>query len=301
MRRSLCPSGQLTVQLWVTKACQVDSFTDLAAILGLATEEGEEPPVYAKSLHAFYSSAVMLFSLANLPYWIFLGTGIVLFLVVILSGGGDDDLDLDAEVDADLDAEIDADVGGEGPWDWDTGLEGEGSDLSPLQLLSWFGVGRTPLILLLAMDLTLWGLGGWVLNVAIAEVLSPSLPGWVGLSVFLVSLTLALSVGSVLSRPIGKIFAAFGEDVSSDRLVGCLGTVASAFVPPESAGKIGQVDVKDAAANLVTVSAKLPDWATISLRRGAKVLVIERAGGYYLVIARDSIDQERWLNGNAPP
>ncbi|WP_204137956.1 OB-fold-containig protein [Halomicronema sp. CCY15110] len=246
----------------------------------------------------------MLFSLANLPYWIFLGAGIVLFLVVILSGGGDDDLDLDAEVDADVavevDAEVDADADGTAPWDWDTDLDGEGSGLSPLQLLSWFGVGRTPLMLLLAMDLTLWGLVGWVLNVAIAEALSQPLAGWVALGIFLGSLTVALWLGSVLSRPIGKIFAAFGEDVSSDRLVGCLGTVTSAFVPPESAGKIGQVDVKDAAANFVTVSAKLPDWATISLRRGAKVLVIERSGGYYLVIARDSIDQERWLSGKTP-
>jgi hypothetical protein len=246
----------------------------------------------------------MLFSLANLPYWIFLGAGIVLFLIVILSGGGDEELDVDADVDADLeievDTDVDADVDGTAPWDWDTDLNGEGSGLSPLQLLSWFGVGRTPLMLLLAMDLTLWGLVGWVLNVAIAELLTPPLPGWVALGVFLVSLTFALGVGSVLSRPIGKIFAAFGEDVSSDRLVGCMGTVASAFVPPESAGKIGQVDVKDAAANFVTVSAKLPDWATISLRRGAKVLVIERSGGYYLVIARDSIDQERWLSGETP-
>ncbi|MEL6764196.1 MAG: DUF1449 domain-containing protein, partial [Cyanobacteria bacterium J06607_6] len=90
----------------------------------------------------------------------------------------------------------------------------------------------------------------------------------------------------------------FGEDASSDRLVGCLGTVTSAFVPFEESGKIGQVDVKDAAANLVTVSAKLPDWANITLRRGAKVLVIERAGGHYLVIAQNSIDQQRWLSGD---
>jgi hypothetical protein len=242
----------------------------------------------------------MVFSIANLPYWIFLGTGIVLFLFVILSGGGDDDLDVDADVDTDLDfdADVDADIDAPAPVDMDAdiGANGEGT-FSPLQVLAWFGVGRTPLILLLAMDLTLWGFMGWVLNVAIADVLNRPPIGWIAIGVFLGSLAFALFVGSVLSRPIGHLFAAFGEDASGDRLVGCLGTVTSAFVPFEHSGKIGQVDVKDAAANFITVSAKLPDWATITLRRGAKVLVIERSGGYYLVIAKDSPDQDRWLSG----
>ncbi|NEQ43333.1 MAG: YqiJ family protein [Leptolyngbya sp. SIOISBB] len=247
----------------------------------------------------------MLFSLANLPYWIFLGAGIVLFLIVIVSGGGDDDLDLDADVDADLDIdpdlEVDIDLDSDTTFNLDADFEGGGEGLSPLQVLTWFGVGRTPLILLLAMDLTLWGLMGWVLNVALAEVLGSPPMGVGAMGVFCGSLAFALWVGSLLSRPIGKILAAFGEETSGDRLVGCLGTVTSAFVPLESAGKIGQVDVKDAAANFVTVSAKLPDWATITLRRGAKVMVIDHSGGYYLVIAQNSIDQTRWLSGESLP
>ena len=153
-------------------------------------------------------------------------------------------------------------------------------------------------LILLAMDLTLWGFTGWVLNVALGEALNRPPIGWIAIGVFVGSLMFALFVGSLLSRPIGRIFAAFSEDASSDRLIGCLGTVTSAFIPFNHSGKIGQVDVKDAAANLVTISAKLPDWATITLRRGAKVLVIERSGGYYLVIAQDSPDQDRWLSGS---
>ncbi|MGD1940293.1 MAG: DUF1449 domain-containing protein [Leptolyngbyaceae cyanobacterium] len=244
----------------------------------------------------------MVFSLVNLPYWILLGAGIVLFLFVILSGGGDDDLDVDADADLDIDADVDADfdLNSEALVDLDADADAgsEGSGLGALQVLAWFGLGRTPLVLLLAMDFTLWGFAGWVLNVAIADGLQRSPTGGLAVVVFFLSLAFALVVGSGLSRPIGKIFAAFGEDASSDRLVGCLGTVTSAFVPFEESGKIGQVDVKDAAANRVTVSAKLPDWANITLRRGAKVLVIERTGGYYLVIAQNSIDQERWLSGD---
>ncbi|MEO0987590.1 MAG: DUF1449 domain-containing protein [Cyanobacteria bacterium J06639_14] len=245
-----------------------------------------------------------MFSLTNLPYWIFLGAGITLFLFVILSGGSDDDLDIDADVDADLDLDIDADADLDADTDVnldvDTDFDSDGETLGPVQVLAWFGIGRTPLLLLLAMDFTLWGLTGWIFNVALGEILRQPPVGLIAGGVFCGSLAFALFVGSLLSRPIGRMFAAFGEDASSDRLIGCLGTVTSAFVPFNHSGKIGQVDVKDAAANLVTISAKLPDWATITLRRGAKVLVIERLGGYYLVIAQNSPDQERWLNSDKP-
>lgn len=246
----------------------------------------------------------MLFSLTNLPYWIFLGAGVALFAVVIFSGGGDEDLEVDGDLDIDADLDVDMDVDADVDVDPDIQIDapfgdGDGWEgLSPLQVLAWFGVGRTPLLLLLAMDLTLWGFVGWVLNVTLGDVLDRPPVGFLALGVFLGSLAFALFVGSLLSRPIGRIFAAFGEDASSDRLVGCLGTVTSAFIPLEESGKIGQVDVKDAAANLVTISAKLPNWATITLRRGAKVLVIERQNGHYLVIAQDSIDQDRWLEGD---
>ncbi|MEL6380952.1 MAG: DUF1449 domain-containing protein [Cyanobacteria bacterium J06626_18] len=246
-----------------------------------------------------------MFSLTNLPYWILIGAGITLFLFVILSGGGDDDFDVDADVDADLDLDVDADVGlamdGTTPSDVDMDLDADGNGLGPVQVLAWFGFGRTPLLILLAIDLTLWGFAGWILNVIFSEILQQPLVGLIALAIFLSSLIFALSVGSLLARPIGQIFAAFGEDASSDRLVGCLGTVTSASVPFNHSGKIGQVDVKDTAANLVTISAKLPDWATITLRRGAKVLVIERVGGYYLVIAKDSTDQDSWLSDSKTP
>ena len=250
---------------------------------------------------AFHCPTVM-FSLTNLPYWIFIGTGILLFLFVILSGGGDDDIDMDADVDIDADIDMDVDVDADADVDTDVNLDvdtdfdANGEGFSPTQVLAWFGVGRTPLLLLLAIDLTLWGFAGWILNVAISEILQQPLVGLLATAILLGSLMLALFLGSLLSRPIGKVFAAFGEDASSDRLVGCLGTVTSASIPFNHSGKIGQVDVKDTAANLVTISAKLPDWATITMRRGAKVLVIERLGGYYLVIAKDSPDQNSWLN-----
>ena len=242
----------------------------------------------------------MLFDLANLPYWILFGAGILLFGFVIVTGGGDDDIDTDADID--LDADVDAgtsllDFEADADTDVDTDVDG-GDDFNPVVLLGWFGVGKAPLILLIALDLCLWGLLGWMLNVAIAPLLF--IPG-VDLGVFLISLIIALLLGGQISRPIGRVFASFTEDSSSDRIIGCVGRVVSASIPTEGSGKIGQVDVFDAAKNLVTISAIAPGWAQISLRRGADILVIERQkNNLYVVIAKDSPDQAHWLNQAAP-
>ena len=248
----------------------------------------------------------MLFNLANLPYWVFLGAGVLLFLVVIFSGGGDDDVDagvdtdsdlgFDADLEADLDASLDANVDGNSGFEVD--LDGHGDSFTVGQVLAWFGLGRAPLLLLLAIDLSLWGLLGWMLTVAIGTLSGGAPQGLMAGGILALSGVLALGAGSFIARPVGKIFAAFSEDASDDRLIGCSGTVGSAFVPFQSSGKIGQVDLLDAAKNRVSVSAVLPDWATITLRRGAKVIAIERTPKAYLVIAQDSPDQQRWLGGN---
>lgn len=229
----------------------------------------------------------MLFDIVNLPYWIFLGMGVLLFLVVILSGGGDDDLDIDADADLDVDAEVN-------PWDIDTDADAEG-DFSVGQILGIFGIGKAPLILLLATDFSLLGLLGWMFNVAFFSITGTYPLGFIAGIVLAVSLFVTLFGGGLIARPIGKIFASFGEDASGDRLIGCYGTVTSPTIPTENQGKIGQVDVLDSARNLVTINATLPSWAKVVPGRGTQVLVIERNAQSYLVIAKDSSDEQEWL------
>jgi hypothetical protein len=237
----------------------------------------------------------MLFDLTNLPYWILLGMGVLLFLVVIFVGGGDDDLDLDSDVDVDIGdslVDLDTDV------DLDADADGE---FNLGQVLGWLGIGKAPLILLLATDLSLMGTFGWMLNVLLSETGEPISRSLLSGMVFAVSLVMALAVGSLLSRPIGKVFAPFGEDASSDRLIGCIGTVSSAVIPSQQEKRIGQVDVIDPAHNRVTVHAMLPSWATIPPRLGDKVLVIERQLEGYLVIVKDSPDHDHWFNTSSHP
>ncbi|MEM9217684.1 MAG: DUF1449 domain-containing protein [Cyanobacteria bacterium P01_F01_bin.150] len=274
----------------------------------------------------------MLFATENLPYWIFLAAGTALFSFVILSGGGGDndvdadldadlnvdldtDVDLDIDVDADLDIDadldadmdLDADVGSANSIDAisnvnvgaDSGADsGTDSGSSTLDILGWLGVGKAPIILLLALDLCLWGLLGWMANVMIGSVIRVIPTGIFGLPILLGSMAIALLLGGQIARPIGKIFASFGESASADRLIGCTGTVSSARLHKVSAGKIAQVDVLDPAKNLVTVNAVLPLWAKVQPKIGDKVFVIERSDQVYLyfVVAKDSEDESKWFS-----
>lgn len=224
----------------------------------------------------------MLFSLNNLPYWIFLGMGVLLFFFMIISGGGGEDFDIDADVD--VDADVDAD---------------SNSELGFGQFLGWAGIGKAPLILLLATDLSLWGVLGWMLNVWFGGVSNSNIGGFIANIILFISLIFSLLLGGLIARPIGKIFAEFGEDVSSDRLIGCVGIVTSAYIPTENQGKIGQVDVLDGKRNLLTVSAVIPDWGTIAPERGERVLIIEHKTQIYVVIAKDSPDEKHWLNNSS--
>lgn len=206
----------------------------------------------------------MLFDPAHIIYWIFLLIGIALFFLVIFSGGGDEDA---------------------------------GSESVDIPVLSFFGFGRAPLFLLLATDFSLWGLIGWLLNTGVGEV-KGSLPenfwGWSGI-VFVVSLVLSLWLGSLIARTLGNLFAPFGEDASSDRLLGCVGTVFSKNIPFADEGKFGQVNVRDPAGNLIKINAYLPEWAEARPYRGQEVLVVDKEGSTYFAIVKDSIDRERWL------
>lgn len=213
----------------------------------------------------------MLFHPANLPYWIFLGMGVLLFIFIIISGGGDDDVDIDTDVDTDADFDLNG------------------------FFLGWVGIGKAPLILLLATDLSLWGLFGWMLNVWLGGILGEVPGGIWNVIVLILSLTISLFTGGLIARPLGKIFTEFGEDTSSNRWLGREGTVSSATVPVEKQGRIGQVDVIDKYGNLVTINATVPEWATIIPRHGEKVIVIDRYQDVYMAIAKDSPDVDYWL------
>jgi len=236
----------------------------------------------------------MLFHLANLPYWLLLGVGILCLGLMIVSGDGDEDLDMALEPSPDLDIthlDVELDSGGE--------IQEGQTPPMPLQVLSFFGLGRVPLMILLGIDFSLWGLIGWMLNVGVGSLtgtMPTELLGMAGL-ILLISLLISLWLGRLCSRPIANLFKTFSQDVSPDRVIGCVGTVTSKKLPYLANGTIGQAHVYDNAGNLLTLSVSLPDWATVIPHHNQDILIIDQSPkGYgYLAIAKDSSDEDKWL------
>jgi hypothetical protein len=238
----------------------------------------------------------MLFNLANLPYWVLLGTGVSLVLLVIVSGGTDEDLAIEVEGNANLDIDeglLGIDTNADINIDENIELEEDGNFL---QFLAWFGVGKVPLVLLLAIYLSLWGLIGWIINSITGIIIGEIPDGLLRYAIFFISLGIGILIGKSLAGPLSQLFASFGEDVSSERLLGCIGTVISKQVPYLTEGKIGQADVYDQSHNLTTVSISLPHWATVVPVYGQQILIIDKSEHSYLVIAKDTSDEDRWFS-----
>ncbi len=231
----------------------------------------------------------MLLHPANLLYWVLIAIGIAFFLLIIISGGGDEGGDIDGS-SLSLDADVETDI--------DTEISGDGDEINPFQLLTWFGLGKAPLMILLAIDFSAWGIAGWTLNMILGSLTGTIPHRFFGLGglVFFVSLFIGLWTGKLLSYPIGQIFSSFGEDVKSERLIGCVGTVTSKTIPYLIEGKIGQADVYDTAGNLVTISISLPHWADVIPHHGQKILIIDRREHSYIGISKDSSDEDKWIN-----
>ena len=240
----------------------------------------------------------MLFDLAHVPYWIFMGVGAVLFLLIIVAGGDDSDFDLDADVDLELDfdLDLDADVDADVDADLDSETDFNAAPSPVLQVLAWLGFGKAPLMLLLAIDLSSWGIAGWMLSYVWGQTFGAIPRGFLGSVVMVFSLSIALTIGGALSRPLGAIFAEFSEDSSSDRLIGCTGTVSSATIPKRGDGKIGQIDAIDPASNRVTIVAVRPDWSDCELRCGDEAILIANLDSQYLAVRKDSSDWQQWLS-----
>jgi hypothetical protein len=174
----------------------------------------------------------------------------------------------------------------------------------PFQLLGWLGFGKAPFLLLAGIDFSLWGTLGWMLNVWLGSVTGTMPTHLLGLGglVLLLSLGLSLWLGRLFSRPIASLFVSFGQDVSQERLIGCVGTVTSKTLPYLSSGKIGQAHVYDAAGNLLTITVALPHWAQVIPHHNQSILIIDQStqSRTYLAVAKDSSDEDKWLHQNLP-
>ncbi len=189
----------------------------------------------------------------NLPFLVMLGL-VAAFFVLQLVGLVGHDADADTDVDTDADADHDAD--------------GEGSFA---EVLSFFGVGRVPFMVVWGSLFIFGGFSGIFFNRVLFVRLRGQYPGWL----FIVALALALTVGLVCTRIAtrlaGKLVDTSGRgSVRKHDLVGALGVVASARVDHG----FGEIRVSDAAKNELLVHARVRTGER-PLARGESVVLVE--------------------------
>jgi hypothetical protein len=164
-----------------------------------------------------------------------------------------------------------------------------GSDAPPVpgagpvqQLLSWLGVGRVPVLILLAALLLAFGLGGLLLQNALNTVAGFFLPSWIAGPVVFAG---ALPVTRVLGRAVARLLPKEETDaVPASSFVGRVATIlrgeAKRGLPAEAKLK----DVKGA-THYVLVE---PDEDGVVFSSGSEVLLVERTGAVFRAIKNPS-------------
>ena len=225
----------------------------------------------------------------------------VLYLAVyavsgVTFGEGEMELagDLHAEIDADADADLDHDLDGDVDHDLEAGAEhelngeahagvetngeaetggahmvGGGRELPfHLGVMSWLGLGRVPLSILLMVLLITWGVIGFIANV----ILSPLMP-WPWLAV-LGSLPAAGLGSAFITRGVVRVVGRFlpTMETYARRTGELVGTAGEATYDIDH--QFGMAHVRDSRGDLFQVACRVyPDDKPI--QKGTKVLLVD--------------------------
>jgi hypothetical protein len=148
----------------------------------------------------------------NLPYLVMLGLVAVFFVLQMLGmlgGGGHHDADVstDTDVDADVDhdVDVDADHDIDADHDVDADHDADTPDVTWQVVLSFFGLGRVPIMVVWVTLFIFTGFTGIFVNSSLYVNHDGTYPGW-GLAA---SLGIALAVGLVAVRLFSRIAARF--------------------------------------------------------------------------------------------
>ncbi|MDM8558299.1 YqiJ family protein [Candidatus Parabeggiatoa sp. HSG14] len=158
----------------------------------------------------------------------------------------------------------------------DTGEIGSESSLG--KLLSWLNIGRVPIMILLVIFLTVFGLTGYTL-----QAISMNIVGWMlpALPVALVVFFLALPMVRVLGQGVGKIMPTDETEVISEDTF--IGRLASITLGTAKKGRPARAKFKDnyGTTHLIMVE---PEKEDEEFTEGNVVVLVERIGGKFLAV-----------------
>jgi len=215
----------------------------------------------------------------NLPFLVMLGL-VAAFFVLQLAGLFGHDGDADADVDHDVDGDAGGDPDADGEGSWHEALAG---------VLSFFGVGRVPFMVVWGALFIFAGFSGIFFNRVLFVRLQGQYPGWLFIVALALSLIVGLTCTRIAARLAGKLVDTGGRgSARKHELVGALGTVASARVDHA----FGEIRVSDAAKNEMLVHARVRAGER-PLARGESVVLVEYDGARELFLVVPSEIENR--------
>lgn len=217
----------------------------------------------------------------NLPFAIALALmmliavleGVTTLLGMGLSGMLDSLLpEMDADFDLDVDADVDADIHA-------AGIHGA----SPLtRMLSWLRIGQVPVLVLLVIFLTAFGLSGFGVQSAANRLTGLFLPVWPAMAVaFVLAMPFVRFFGGVLARIMPKDET---EAVSEKSFVGLVAVITTGKARQGSAAQ-GKLIDRFGQAHYVMIE---PDEAGEEFLQGAEVLLVSQQGATFKAIRNTS-------------
>ncbi|HSZ60034.1 MAG TPA: hypothetical protein VK797_30605 [Tepidisphaeraceae bacterium] len=186
-------------------------------------------------------------------------------------GGFDSDGDVDADHDldaehVDADHDVDSDHDADGDHDADSDSDADHPSQIPIHaaMLSWMGVGRVPVSIVLMVLLLTWGVAGFLTNAFLQER---------GAAAAIMSIPLAALTSIVLTHLVATAVARYLPlyETTARRRHALLGSVGEAILPIDQ--KFGMVGVRDATGDLYQVPCHT-DEPTGVIPKGAKVQLV---------------------------
>ena len=194
-----------------------------------------------------------------------LGMGMSSFIDNMLPDTPDVDVDVDMDFDLDADADIDAPE------------IGHASALS--SLLGWLCIGKVPALILLVVLLTVFGLGGLIVQAVIAGVIGGPLTAWiVAPVVFIASLPVVRVFGLGFAKLMPK------EETTAVTRDSFIGRVATITLGTAKKGMPAQAKLTDQHGQTHYVMVE-PDVDGDAFDAGDQVLLVSGESAVFRVIA----------------
>ena len=186
------------------------------------------------------------------------------------------------EIDADVDLDLEADYSG-GPLDADAPSVPNAPSPGPLsQILGWLCVGKVPVLVLLIVFLTAFGLAGFIIQGVVRGILGVSLPAVIAVAPALFA---AIPMTRVAALTLAKIMPKEQTEAVSQKHF--IGKVAVILRGAARKGAPAEAKLTDSFGQTHYVLIE-PDDETETFQQGTDVIIVKQTGSFYQAILNTS-------------